>query len=331
MDTIIQRSRPLPQDVQAGEIFLAGGCFWGLQKYMAGVYGVLATDVGYANGHTPDPTYRQVCAHTTGYAETVRVVYDPKRASLDFILRMFFKAIDPTSVNRQGNDVGDQYRSGVYYAQPEALPVIQSAIDTLAGTLDKPVAIEVRPLQSYYLAEAEHQDYLRKHPDGYCHISDKACAAAGKARPYEKPDDAALRGQLSPLQYSVTQESATEPPFTGEYDEHFAPGIYVDITTGEPLFASTDKFQSGCGWPAFARPIDRAAVKESMDGSHGMQRVEVRSQAGNAHLGHVFTDGPREKGGLRYCINSASLRFVPKERMEAEGYGDLLPYVRQRT
>jgi peptide methionine sulfoxide reductase msrA/msrB len=133
-----------------------------------------------------------------------------------------------------------------------------------------------------------------------------------------------LREKLTPLQYEVTQNAVTEPPFRNEYNDLFEPGIYVDVASGAPLFLSTDKFESGCGWPSFSRPISDAAVVEHADRSHGMERVEVRSRAGDSHLGHVFPDGPGERGGLRYCINSASLRFVPQDRMEAEGYGGFL-------
>ncbi|MDL2317628.1 peptide-methionine (R)-S-oxide reductase MsrB [Eubacteriales bacterium OttesenSCG-928-A19] len=330
----IQRKTPLPAGKEYKEIWLAGGCFWGLERYMEGIHGVAGTDVGYANGNTPDPTYEQVCSHTTGYAETVRVVYDPDMVSLPFLLTLFYQAIDPTTVNRQGNDIGDQYRTGIYSLDESDLPAIRESIDALALTLDAPVAVEVKPLVNYYLAEDYHQAYLRKNPGGYCHISDTMCAAAHAAREpagasYARPDDATLRERLTDLQWRVTQENATEPPFANAYDEHFELGIYVDITTGEPLFASSDKFDSGCGWPAFSRPIDAEAVTERTDSSHGMRRIEVRSEAGDAHLGHVFTDGPAEAGGLRYCINSASLRFVPLEEMEAEGYGDWITRVKE--
>lgn len=144
---------------------------------------------------------------------------------------------------------------------------------------------------------------------------------------YTKSDDAVAR--LTPEQFRVTQQNGTERAFTGEYDEHFEPGIYVDIVSGEPLFASSAKFNSGCGWPSFSKPIVEANVNELRDNTHGMIRTEVRSAHGDSHLGHVFPDGPREMGGLRYCINSASLRFVPKDEMVAEGYGDYLPQVEE--
>lgn len=179
------------------EIWLAGGCFWGAEKYLAGIRGVIRTDVGYANGHTPEPTYEQVCRQDTGCAETVHVAYDPGVLPLGFLLGLFFKAIDPTSVNRQGGDVGDQYRTGIYYKDAEDLPVIREAVQALQRTLERPVAVEVKPLRNYYLAEAYHQKYLEKNPGGYCHISDVMCKAAAAAMPYTKPEDGALRETLS--------------------------------------------------------------------------------------------------------------------------------------
>ena len=145
---------------------------------------------------------------------------------------------------------------------------------------------------------------------------------------YAKTEDAVAR--LTPEQFRVTQQNGTERPFTGEYDDHFEPGLYVDIVSGEPLFASSAKFASGCGWPSFSKPVVDANVTELRDTTHGMIRTEVRSAHGDSHLGHVFPDGPQEMGGLRYCINSASLRFIPKERMEAEGYGAYLDQVEDR-
>ena len=313
------------------ESYFAGGCFWGTEAYFRSVAGVTDTQVGYANGTVPDPTYELVCRGDSGYAETVRVRYDPAAAPLDFLLELYFKSIDPTAVNRQGNDRGSQYRTGIYYVEAADRPVIDRAMERLAARVAAPLAVEVAPLRNFYPAEEYHQRYLEKNPGGYCHLPAALFQEAREARPerrYEKPDDETLLRRLTPQQYAVTQENETEPPFQNAYWDQFRPGVYVDITTGQPLFTSADKFESGCGWPSFSKPIDREALKELRDASFGMERVEVRSRLGDAHLGHVFPDGPRESGGLRYCINSAALRFIPAERMEAEGYGWLLPLVK---
>jgi peptide methionine sulfoxide reductase msrA/msrB len=310
------------------EIYLAGGCFWGTEKYLSMIRGVLSTQVGYANGKTENPTYEEVCHTNTGHAETVHVVYDPAILSLEFLLELYYDTINPVSVNRQGGDIGTQYRTGIYYVNEEDLPVIEHSIAKLQKKYSKPIAIEVEPLHNFYPAEEYHQKYLDKNPGGYCHIPrakfEKAKIAVVSPAAYKAPDTSELREKLTATQYEVTQNSATEPPFHNEYWDFFKPGIYVDITTGEPLFASSDKFESGCGWPSFSKPIDPNVIREKQDTSFGMHRTEVRSRVGNAHLGHVFNDGPRVSGGLRYCINSASLRFIPKEEMEKEGYGYLL-------
>ncbi len=313
------------------EIYLAGGCFWGMEKYIASVRGVKATEVGYANGKTVNPSYQEVCHNDTGHAETVKVVYDPNIVPLDFLLDLYYSAIDPTSVNRQGGDAGTQYRTGIYYLDEADFKVIKQSILNLQKRFDKPIAIEVKPLENFYAAEDYHQKYLDKNPGGYCHIRPEKFEQAAKAvvnpANYAVPETEVLQKNLSEMQYKVTQNSATEPPFQNEFFDHYRAGIYVDITSGEPLFSSSDKFESGCGWPAFSKPIDPSVVREKSDMTHGMVRTEVRSRVGDAHLGHVFNDGPKEKGGLRYCINSASLRFVPKEDMEKGGYGYLMDLV----
>lgn len=310
------------------EIYLAGGCFWGTEKYFSLIKGIVSTEVGYANGNTENPTYEDVCYRKTGHAETVKVLYNPDEISLEFILKLYFDVIDPLSKNRQGNDVGTQYRSGIYYTDDRDREIILNSIDELQKKYDRPIVIEVMPLKNYYAAEEYHQKYLDKNPNGYCHISrekyQKAKNALDHRLRYRAKNKEVLKNTLTDMQYNVTQNNATEPPFKNEYYDIFKEGIYVDVTTGEPLFVSKDKFESGCGWPSFSRPISDDLIRRLTDNSHGMQRVEVRSKIGDAHLGHVFNDGPKELGGLRYCINSASLLFIPKEKMEEKGYGYLL-------
>ena len=284
-------------------IYLAGGCFWGLEHLMQSIPGVIDAQSGYANGTCKaDADYKTVCAGSTGFRETVRVEYDSEKVSLDALLLAYFYVIDPTVQNRQGNDVGSQYQTKFF--------------------------VECGPLLNFYPAEEYHQDYLQKNPGGYCHIPREEIELFSKLRidpgDYRKPAAESIREKLTAEQYRVTQENETERPFQNELWNKFEKGIYVDVVTGEPLFSSTDKFESGCGWPAFSKPIEAPAVIERQDDSHGMRRTEVRSRAGDSHLGHVFEEDPDSPNGVRYCINSAALRFIPFEKMEAEGYGYLL-------
>lgn len=314
------------------DIYLAGGCFWGVEAYMARIPGVADVTVGYANGRTDHPTYEDVCHRNTGHAETARVFYDPALIPLADLLRQFFQIIDPTSRNRQGNDFGTQYRTAIFYTDPSDHPVIHQIIEEEQKKYDRPIVTQVEPLRRYDLAEEYHQDYLEKNPNGYCHVTFDTLPDPAKIllRPavspasYPKPPDAYLKKHLSREAYAVTQENATERPFTGKYWNHADEGLYVDIVTGEPLFTSMDKFPSDCGWPSFAKPVEKEVIVEKMDKTFGMVRTEVRSRSGDAHLGHVFTDGPKDRGGLRYCINSAALRFIPKADLEKEGYGAYL-------
>lgn len=310
------------------EIWLAGGCFWGVEAYFARLEGVLRTSVGYANGSSAHPSYEEIAA--TGHAETVQVTYDPARITLPELLEHFFRIIDPTSKDQQGNDRGTQYRTGIYSSEAADLEVAREVVAQVQQKYRKPVFTEVRPLEHYYLAEQYHQSYLEKNPGGYCHLDLTSLPRREReAAPplYCKPDPEKIKESLSREQYRVTQLDATEPPFDNAYWDHDAPGIYVDLVTGEPLFFSTDKYDSGTGWPSFTRPAGESAIVEREDRSGGMNRTEVRSRAGDSHLGHLFPDGPDDKGGRRYCINSAALRFIPLAEMEQEGYGALRPFI----
>lgn len=306
------------------EIYLAGGCFWGTEKYLENIPGILSTEVGYANGTTKNPTYEEVCHKNTGHAETVKVEYEDSIIGLPYILELYYDVINPVSVNRQGGDTGTQYRTGIYYTDDGDMPVIEKSVEELQKKYKEKIAIERVPLLNYYKAEEYHQKYLDKNPEGYCHISgdkfEKAKLAVDKSKKFPRKSKEELRSRLTETQFEVTQNSATEPPFQNEYYDEFREGIYVDVTTGEPLFLSCDKFESGCGWPSFSRPLTADLIRELEDKSFGRLRTEVRSSLGDAHLGHVFTDGLKEMGGLRYCINSAALRFIPKEEMKTEGY-----------
>ena len=315
-------------DTTENVIYLAGGCFWGMEQLMQSIPGVIDAQSGYANGTCEeDADYQTVCKGNTGFRETIRVEYDPEQVSLDALLLAYFYVIDPTVENRQGNDVGSQYQTGVYYTNESVKETVERIAEIERGRREK-FFVEIGPLKNYYPAEEYHQDYLEKNPNGYCHIPKAEMELFSRLRidpgDYQKPAAESIRDKLTEEQYRVTQENGTERPFSNEFWDQLEKGIYVDIVTGEPLFSSTDKFESGCGWPAFTKPIEEPAVVELEDLSHGMRRTEVRSRAGDSHLGHLFTGDPESPNGVRYCINSASLRFVPYAKMKAEGYGYLL-------
>ncbi len=317
------------------EIILAGGCFWGTEAYLKRLPGILETEAGYANSRVAHPTYEEVCTGKTNAAEAVRVLYDHDVIPLPLLLEAYLRTIDPTALNRQGNDRGTQYRTGIYWTDPRDAPAVTTALTRVERRLGRPTRVEAGPLRNFFPAEGCHQDYLDANPSGYCHVdladaerfvrehqADFTIAAQG----YRKPDEATLQEALDPQAFAVTQQSVTDRAFTHPYDQLFDEGIYVDVVTGEPLFSSKDKFDAGCGWPAFARPIAESSVTEAPDASiPGMPRTEVRSAKGRSHLGHVFEDGPASLGGQRYCINGSALRFIPKDRLEEEGYGYLLP------
>lgn len=309
-------------------IYLAGGCFWGLEKLMQSIPGVIDAQSGYANGTgKTDAKYQTILGGKTGFRETVRVEYDPAKVSLDHLLLAYFYVIDPTVLNKQGNDTGTQYQTDIYYTNTQVQAVVERIVELKRGR-HKVFAVEVGPLKNYYPAEEYHQNYLDKDPGGYCHISPAKIKLLSSlkidAGAYKKPAAETIRDKLTAEQFQVTQQNGTERPFHNEFWDKFAKGIYVDIVTGEPLFSSTDKYQSSCGWPAFTKPIEAPLLVERKDTSYGMVRTEVRSRSGDSHLGHVFTGDRESPNGVRYCINSASLRFIPYEQMESEGYGYLL-------
>lgn len=301
------------------EIYLAGGCFWGVEEYFSNISGVVKTSVGYANGNSTNPTYENL--KLTNHAEVVYVKYDPEIVGLEFILDMYFKVIDPLSKNKQGGDIGTQYRTGIYYVDDAELPTIKRCISALENELGKKTCIEIEKLFNYADAEDYHQDYLKKNPNGYCHIGSDKFDDAKNAKPI-----ADLKHTLSPLDYEVTQNCATEPPFKNEFWDHYKDGIYVDKITNEPLFLSHDKFACAGGWPSFSKPISDEIIEENLDTTHGMIRTEVKSKHGKTHLGHVFNDGPEKLGGIRYCINSVSLKFIPVEKLEENGFSEYLKH-----
>ena len=324
------------------EAIFAGGCFWCMESIFQPLPGVIDVLSGYTGGSVTAPTYEQVTTGTTGHVEAILVRYDPAQISYEELLEAFWRHVDPTDTGGQFYDRGSQYRTAIFYLDDDQQALAEESKRTLEGSgiFNKPIATLILPAQEFYPAEVYHQDYYIKNAARFNAYS----AASGREAfvsntwagledfslfssddrlwmRFEKPSTEELREILTPLQYYVTQENGTEQPFHNEYWNNHEEGIYVDIVSGELLFSSKDKFDSGTGWPSFTQPIEPDSVVTQEDTSMVLVRVEVRSRYAGSHLGHVFEDGP-PPGGKRYCINSAALRFIPKEDLEEKGYGE---------
>ncbi|PZE22087.1 peptide-methionine (S)-S-oxide reductase MsrA [Paenibacillus xerothermodurans] len=303
----------------------AGGCFWCMVKPFDQMPGIIKVISGYTGGHKENPSYEEVCEETTGHAEAVQIVFDPSIMSYSKLVEIFWQQIDPTDIEGQFHDKGHSYRTAIFYHNEQQRQIAEESKQAVqaSGRFDKPIVTEIVPAGTFYPAEEYHQDYYKKNPLRYKMYRKGSGRDDFLKRHWAPKKDEAELSKLTPMQFEVTQNNGTEPPFHNEFWNHKEEGIYVDIVSGQPLFSSKDKFDSSCGWPSFTKPVKESAVQEEIDLTHGMVRTEVRSQEADSHLGHVFNDGPGPTR-LRYCINSAALRFIPKDQLEKEGYAEYL-------
>lgn len=323
------------ESVALDKATFAGGCFWCMEPPFEKLGAVVEVLSGYAGGEKPNPRYEEVSSGSTGHYEVIELSYDPSKISYEELLDTFWRQIDPTDDGGSFVDRGPQYKSAIFYHNQKQKMLAEASKERLSksGKFDRPIATEILPYDKFYAAEEYHQDYYKRNPIRYKFYR----STSGRDRYIEKvwgkevkkksgqskPSEEKLRKVLTPLQYKVTQEEGTEKPFSNEYWDNKAEGIYVDIVSGEPLFSSVDKYDSGTGWPSFTKPLEADNIIEREDNSLFMKRIEVRSKAGGSHLGHLFPDGPEPKGD-RYCLNSAALRFIPKEELEKAGLGKYL-------